>query len=326
MAELDDLRQRLMTKLGVGARQLSRLILQREGETLLPRRLAILSLAADNGISINRYATEEDLSQLRAVKAGGAPVPASDTSSGGPRRPGARKTPTKQAPAKKATKKAAPRPRPKTATRGRKVFVVHGRNGRLRRDMFSFLRSLGLEPLEWRKAIAATGQGSPSVPDILDAAFSEAIAIVVLLTPDDWVMLAEPYQKDSDPSYEKRLVGQARPNVLFEAGMAFGREPNSTILVQVGEVKPFSDVGGRHLAYLGNDPESRAELVTKLRNAGCAVDDEGSDWYTAGDFTPDDVSPSEGILRVNAPPAAPRVAAAKVTRDSGRHRRPRRLT
>jgi predicted nucleotide-binding protein len=169
--------------------------------------------------------------------------------------------------------------------RGRKVFVVHGRNESLRKDLFSLLRSLGLEPLEWRKAIAAAGTGTPHVSEIIDAAFKEAVAVVVLLTPDDQVKLADQFQKPSDPSYEKRLVGQARPNVLFEAGMAFGRDPNSTVLVQVGDVKPFSDVGGRHVTRLTNDVESRSELVTKLRNAGCAVDDGGTDWYSIGDFT-----------------------------------------
>jgi predicted nucleotide-binding protein len=123
------------------------------------------------------------------------------------------------------------------------------------------------------------------VSEIIDAAFKEAVAVVVLLTPDDQVKLDDQFHKASDPSYEKRVVGQARPNVLFEAGMAFGRDPNSTVLVQVGDVKPFSDVGGRHVTRLTNDVESRSELVTKLRNAGCFVDDGGTDWYSIGDFT-----------------------------------------
>ena len=38
----------------------------------------------------------------------------------------------------------------------------------------------------------------------------------------------------SDPAYERRLTGQARPNVLFEAGMAYGKDPNSTVLAQLG--------------------------------------------------------------------------------------------
>ena len=66
--------------------------------------------------------------------------------------------------------------------------------------------------------------------------------------------------------------------------MAFSRNPNSTVLVQVGDVKPFSDVGGRHVTRLTNQAQSRREFVAKLRNAGCDVDDSGTDWLTEGDF------------------------------------------
>jgi predicted nucleotide-binding protein len=281
VAELDDIKGKLRQKLGIGRRQLDRLIQKREGETLLPRRLAVLLLASENGVSIGKHASEDDLSQLRAVRAGSGPVPAVVVDSS--ERPPS--TQAKTTPKRTATsRRRASEPRPKAPTRGRKVFVVHGRNEALRKDFFSLLRSLGLEPLEWRKAIAAAGTGTPTVGDIIEAAFNEAVAVVVLLTPDDQVKLGDEFHKASDPAYEKRMVGQARPNVLFEAGMAFGRDANSTVLVQVGEVKPFSDVGGRHVTRLTNDAESRSELVTKLRNAGCFVDDSGTDWYSVGDF------------------------------------------
>lgn len=276
MAELDDVKQQLRKKLKIGDRQLNRLIRKCEEETLLPRRLAILLLASENSIAIRKHADADDLSQLRAVRSGTA-VTAPAVAAPVERGPSAKQT-TAPKPRRKT-------PKPKAATRGRKVFVVHGRNESVRKDFFSFLRSLGLEPLEWRKAIEAAGTGTPAVADIIDAAFKKAVAVVVLLTPDDRVKLADEFQKASDLAYEKELVGQARPNVLFEAGMAFGRDPNSTVLVQVGDVKPFSDVGGRHVTRLTNDPESRSELVTKLRNAGCAVDDGGTDWYSIGDFT-----------------------------------------
>lgn len=279
MGELDGVKAQLRTKLDIGVRQLNRLIQKCEGETLLPRRLAVLLLASENGVPIGKYASEDDLSQLRAVRTGTAPAPQA-TAAPQERRPSAKQTTTP-----KRRMRAGDRARPKAPTRGRKVFVVHGRNESLRKDLFSLLRSLGLEPLEWRKAIAAAGTGTPTVAEIIDAAFKEAVAVVVLLTPDDQVKLADQFQKTSDPPYEKRMVGQARPNVLFEAGMAFGRDPNSTVLVQVGDVKPFSDVGGRHVTRLTNDAESRSEFVTKLRNAGCAVDDGGTDWYSIGDFT-----------------------------------------
>jgi len=37
------------------------------------------------------------------------------------------------------------------------VFVIHGRNEAARKSMFEFLRAIGLKPLEWSQALAATG-------------------------------------------------------------------------------------------------------------------------------------------------------------------------
>ncbi|WP_375790108.1 TIR domain-containing protein [Bradyrhizobium sp. Pha-3] len=44
---------------------------------------------------------------------------------------------------------------------------------------------------------------------------------------------------DGDPEHERTLTAQARPNVLFEAGMAFGKIPKNTILVQFLRSTPF---------------------------------------------------------------------------------------
>ena len=164
------------------------------------------------------------------------------------------------------------------------MFVVHGRNEALRRAFFGFLRAIGLQPMEWRKAIELTGKPSPYVGEILDAAFQEAVAVVVLLTPDDEAKLKDEFLKPHDPNFEKKLTGQARPNVLFEAGMAMGRNPGGVVLVQIGDMRPFSDIGGRHVVRLSNGAESRQELITKLANAGCNVDASGSDWLREGDF------------------------------------------
>jgi hypothetical protein len=67
----------------------------------------------------------------------------------------------------------------------RRVFVVHGRNEAARRAMFSFLRALSLEPIEWSEAITYTGSGAPYVGEILDHAFQKAQAVIVLITGDD---------------------------------------------------------------------------------------------------------------------------------------------
>jgi predicted nucleotide-binding protein len=164
------------------------------------------------------------------------------------------------------------------------VFVVHGRNAAVRTSMFDFLRAIGLKPLEWSQAINETGEGTPYIGQVLDAAFSLAQAVVVLMTPDDEAWLKKEFQTQHDEQHEKRLTGQARPNVLFEAGMAMGRDPKRTVLVEIGKLRPFSDVGGRHVLRMDNSSQRRQDLADRLKAAGCAVDLTGRDWHTAGAF------------------------------------------
>lgn len=166
----------------------------------------------------------------------------------------------------------------------RDVFVVHGRNEALRSAIFTFLRSLDLNPIEWSVAVSMTETGSPYIGDILDAAFERAQAVVVLLTPDEIAHL-QPRFASGDDDPETQPAPQARPNVLFEAGMAIARHPRHTILVEVGAMRSFSDVSGRHTIRLSNGVSSRQELATRLRTAGCAVSVDGTDWHTAGDLT-----------------------------------------
>ena len=170
------------------------------------------------------------------------------------------------------------------ATSAREVFVVHGRNLSARDALFEFLRSLDLYPLEWSESVAATGKPLPYIGEILDAAFSFAHAVVVLFTPDDESRLREQFRIDSDPPHETQLTGQARPNVLFEAGMAMARDQNRTVLIELGDLRPFSDIAGLHTIRLNDTPERRQELAQRLRAAGCPVNTDGTDWYTAGDF------------------------------------------
>lgn len=166
----------------------------------------------------------------------------------------------------------------------RKVFVVHGRNATARTAMFTFLGAIGLDPMEWSKAVEATGEGSPYVGTVLDHAFGDAQAVVVLMTPDDIAHLRKEYaEREDDPELQEK--GQARPNVLFEAGMAMGRSPKHTILVELGELRAFSDIGGRHAVRMADTAEKRQELATRLKTAGCAVDTTGTYWMSAGDFS-----------------------------------------
>ena len=115
-----------------------------------------------------------------------------------------------------ATSSTAEELRP--AASARDVFVVHGRNDKARDALFAFLRSIKLDPLEWAEAVRFTGKPMPYVGEVLDAAFTRAHAVVVLFTPDDEARLKKEFRTDNDPPHEIEPTGQARPNVLFEAG------------------------------------------------------------------------------------------------------------
>ncbi len=183
----------------------------------------------------------------------------------------------------------------------RRVFVIHGRDERLRAGTFTFLRALGLDPLEWTKAIQLTGKASPYIGEILEAAFDQAQAAVVLLSPDDEARLRADLLTVDDPASEKMLTGQARPNVLFEAGRAFASHPNQTVLVQFGHVRPFSDVAGRHIVKMDNSVAKRHEFALKLKTAGCSVDMDGTDWQNLGDLKPPTIDQSASSNNAVAP-------------------------
>ena len=172
------------------------------------------------------------------------------------------------------------RPLPDTRT----VFVVHGRNEVAKNALCDFLRAIDLHPLEWPEAVVATGKSSPYIGEILDSAFSKAQATVILFSPDDEARLRESFRREGDPEYESRFVGQARPNVIYEAGMAMGRNPNRTVLVEIGTLRLFTDVAGLHTIRLNTSPGCRHELAERLRAAGCQVNSTGTHWLTAGDF------------------------------------------
>lgn len=180
-----------------------------------------------------------------------------------------------------------------TPMSSRDVFVIHGRDERLRLGIFEFLRSLGLNPMEWAHAVELTGKGSPYVGEILDAAFSNAQAVVVLFSPDDVAMLRSQLQGPKEPDHETNLTPQARPNVLFEAGMAMARHPDRTILVEIGGLRPFSDIGGRHMLRMDNSPKKRNELATRLKTAGCPINLAGTDWQTTGDMQAPELHPED---------------------------------
>jgi predicted nucleotide-binding protein len=143
---------------------------------------------------------------------------------------------------------------------------------------------LEIKVIEWSKAVTLTKKPNPYIGEVIDAGFEHAQAIVVLLTPDDEAKLRDKFFKTGDPSFERKATGQPRQNVVFEAGMAFGKYNATTVLVRIGTLRQMSDVAGIHILHLTDSTSSRKQFVNKLKIAGVTLDDVGDDWLTAGKF------------------------------------------
>jgi predicted nucleotide-binding protein len=157
----------------------------------------------------------------------------------------------------------------------RKVAVMHGRDSEARAWMFDWLRRVGLEPLEWSELVELTGKAAPYNGEAVEAAFSEAQAVVVLLTPDEMGAL-HPDLRGSEDQFDP--TGQARLNVILEAGMALQSHPKETVLVEIGRTREISDLAGRNAIRLSGDPAKLNDLANRLEAAGCAVRRTGEDW------------------------------------------------
>lgn len=271
-----DLLDRLSSKLGVTKGQAYKRVQQIASRTFLDRQLAALVVATENGINIHKYSTPEQRSQIRISLNSGALG-------------GAQPDQVTNRPAPSPSKGAGIGKRAKLhKVKDNSVFVVHGRDEGLRKSVFEFLRALGLNPMEWSKAVLLPKKGgaNPHVDDILDAAMGLVQAVVVLFSPDDLAMLRQSLVSKGEKNTEGKLQGQPRPNVIFEAGLALGRHPEKTLLVQVGKIRGFSDIAGKHMVRLANDVTKRKDVANRLGKIGCKVDLAGDDWMSAGDLAP----------------------------------------
>jgi predicted nucleotide-binding protein len=213
----------------------------------------------------------------------------------------------------------------------RKVFVIHGRDDEAKEALFGFLRALDLHPVDWEELVERTGKGTPYTGEVVDQAFIEAQAVVAVLTPDDEVRLHESLWKEDEEEHEKEFHGQPRPNVYFEAGMAFKAQPERTILVEIGRMRPASDLGGRNVVRLSDMPAPLNALKNRLKTAGCEVNDKPSDWLDTGRFgklaartrhrqikdAHEGSLPTGQILKSAPRPAAPGLRATLYPRASG---------
>jgi len=186
----------------------------------------------------------------------------------------------KAKPARSGQSPRSPGPRSTTTRRparsSRNVFVIHGRDEHFREKLFELLRAVDLHPMEWEKLVSLTRHTAPPLLTVVQTAIRNAQAIVVLLTPDDIVKLHPSLyiQQESDG----KAAMQPRPSVLIELGMALASCAERTIIVEVGELRPVADLGGVNVVRFDGTEGAIGKLIQRLKNAGCPVDDSGTDW------------------------------------------------
>ncbi|HEU4562651.1 MAG TPA: TIR domain-containing protein [Longimicrobium sp.] len=132
-----------------------------------------------------------------------------------------------------------------------RVFIVHGRDIQARDELVKFIRSLGWEWLSFHDASVGLG-ASPFITEIIRNGIAHASATIALFTPDEQaaLYLTEGTLADEE---EQPSRWQARPNVIFEAGLALGVAGERTVLVTMGaDVRLFSNVGGKRIIELDN--------------------------------------------------------------------------
>jgi hypothetical protein len=236
-------------KTGLSRSQVNRRISDEMRTRHLPRRIAAISLASQLRLPLTRFASDDDLAQLRGV-APARNIEAAPTPEAMPLKPVARPGKTRIKP-----------------TKDNSMFVVHGRDAALNRDMYAFLSSIG-------------------IGDVIKQAMEKVQGVMVLFSPDEEAKLTSKLATDGDKRKNLHLKGfQPRPNVILEAGLALGAHSDKTILVEVGNVREISDIAGKHLVHLSNSFAARKRLADRLESKlRFKIDLTGTTWQEIGNF------------------------------------------
>lgn len=141
----------------------------------------------------------------------------------------------------------------------KRVFIIHGRDLKTVRDLEKFLSSLGFTVLKFKDLANSATQ--KFVIDVVLEAITNATVVIAVFTPDELAVLYEGQAVSKERSGRR---WQARPNVIFEAGIAYGISKEKTILVTAGaDVELFSDLSGLHFIRLDSET-GREDLRTRL--------------------------------------------------------------
>lgn len=167
-----------------------------------------------------------------------------------------------------------------------KAFIVHGRDIAARDELAKFLAAVGVDDLSFSTVAASLGP-MPFVADIVREALRKADIVLVLFTPDESAILYDAPSGRWLGNHDTGSRWQARPNVLFEAGVCFGQHREKTVLLTLGaDFQLFSDVGGVHIVRM-HESGARDKLLARIQSVIPAAAPIREDWRSpavSGDF------------------------------------------
>ncbi|GIF23186.1 hypothetical protein BJ973_000458 [Actinoplanes tereljensis] len=151
----------------------------------------------------------------------------------------------------------------------RDILVIHGPGPRPRKDVVELLRAMDLRPLDWEEAVKGTGKLAPRTDEVLDEGFAAGPGILVVLTPED--------------------LNDGESHARARAVRALERQPDRTLLAQIGRLDGAGDLGRRDTVRLSADTEAarilfQYRIAQRLRNVGYPVDTVGDGWLDGGRF------------------------------------------
>jgi predicted nucleotide-binding protein len=255
----------LKKRMGAAERTVYKAIQKTAAANRVTSDLGALLLAGEHGISYSRYASAEQMAALRGGVIHAAPA---------------------QVRPPKSDHRATRVKKPVQTISNNSIFVVHGRDAQLTADIFAFLRAIGLNPLEWSQAIKGAKGANPHIDEVIFRAMDKVQGVLIVFSPDEEARLKTKFCAPIDKKKGlATLDGQARPNVIFEAGLALGAHSKKTLLVEVGDLRDISDIAGKHVVRLSNKPAARKELAQRLKTKlKFKVDTTGDEWLTLGNF------------------------------------------
>jgi predicted nucleotide-binding protein len=136
----------------------------------------------------------------------------------------------------------------------KQVFIVHGRNAKIREELVKFLNEMGIGSV----VIQAKARTGGDLLSTIEDQINSCMAGFILLTPDDEGRLYE---------YGQQPRLRPRQNVIFEAGFltALFRKTRRVCFVKEGDLEIPSDLNGLLMeTYTGNLDEERIRSVLVL--------------------------------------------------------------